>query len=128
MLDDILQMIWVDDDVQTAELSSSEFLGSNTGEADSFPYLWDVGLLGGIVGLNVLLVHDKYLSKLLVISKFGEDDLSSLVHLGIEALVSDLLKISLIWLSHEVFHIDKALLTASSIGIDEFRINNLFFE
>lgn len=128
MLDDVLKMIWVDDDVQSAELSSSEFLGSDTGEANCLPDLWNICLLCGIISTDVFLVHDEDLSELLVVAKLSEQNLGSLIHLVVEALVTDLLKISLIWFSDEVLEVNEALLSAFGIGINEFRVNYLLLK
>lgn len=103
MLNDVLEMVWMNNNIQTAELCGSEFLGSDASKANSLPDFWNISLLGCIVGLNVLFVHDEDLGKLLVVSQLSEEDLGSLVHLGVKALISYLLKISLIRLSHEVF-------------------------
>ena len=68
MLNEIFQMIWKDNDVQTTFAGCGKLLGSDAREAYSFPNLWDVSFLSRLECLNILLEHHLNLSELLVVS------------------------------------------------------------
>lgn len=90
VLDEILQVIRMDDDLQTAQSCSLKFFGSNTCKADSFPDLWDIGFLGSFVCLDVIFEHHMNLGKLLIVSNLLEENLCSSVELIFEASLADL--------------------------------------
>lgn len=67
MSDNFFEVIGVDDDLLSTESSHSEFLSADTGEADRFPDLGNVSLLGSIVSSLVFLKHNISVSELLVV-------------------------------------------------------------
>lgn len=112
-------MIWMNDDIETTKLSSSKLFGSYTSKTDSLPYFWNVSFFSGIICLNVFFIHYENLGKLLVVAKFCEDNFGCFVHLVVEAFLSNLRKISLVWLSYEIFKFDQAFFSALGISINE---------
>lgn len=68
VLDEVLEVVGLDYDVESTSGGGGELLGSDAGEADCLPDLWDVGLFGGLEGLDVLLQHDEDLGELLVVA------------------------------------------------------------
>ena len=95
-------MIWLDDDSLSTEGSHAELFGSDACEADSFPDLRDVCLLGSIKGILELFEHHVGLRELLVVADSLEEDLSGKVELVVEATVTTLLNISLVWIANEL--------------------------
>jgi len=65
---ELLEMIWLDDNSLSTKSSHAEFLSPDASEANSFPDLRDVGLLGGIEGILELLEHDVGLCEFLVVA------------------------------------------------------------
>lgn len=128
VLDDILEVIWVNNYILSAEISCSEFLCSDASEANSFPNFGYVCPLGGIVSLNVFLIHNKHLGQFLIVLKFCENDFGSFVHFEIEAFVSNLHKICLVWLTNKVLKVNQAFFTALSICKNKLRVNCLLLE
>lgn len=98
VLDEIFKVIWMNDDLETTEGGRLEFLGSDAGEADSFPDFWNIGFLGGFVSGNVILEHDMNLSEFLVVSNSCEKNLCCLEELVFEASFSDFKEVSLVWI------------------------------
>jgi hypothetical protein len=68
VLDQILKVIWENDNFHCAHVSSSKLLCSDANEAHLFPDARNVGLLGSLERCLILLKFNKYLSQLLVVS------------------------------------------------------------
>jgi len=128
MLNEVLKMIWLDDDVETTSGSSGELSSSNAGEADCFPDLWDVCLLCSLESGNVFLEHDIDLGELLIVSNSLEKNLGWEVELALEAFFSDLEEISLVWIRNEVLEVSEILISTLGVRVDKFRVDDLFLE
>lgn len=80
----------MNDDLNTAEGCSLELFCSDTGEANSFPDLWDISFLCCLVCLDVIFEHDVNLSKFLIVSNSLEKDFGSIKAFGFEASLTNL--------------------------------------
>jgi len=98
MLEEIFQMVWMNDDLETTESSSLEFLCSDTCEANSFPNFWNVSFLGGFISCDVVFKHNMDLCKFLVVTNSCEKNLGCLIELVVIASLSNFEKVSLIWI------------------------------
>jgi hypothetical protein len=125
VLDEVLEVIWVDDDVETTEIGSSELLSSDASEADCFPNLWDISSLSSLISLGEIKKHDMDLGKFLVVADLGVKDFGSVEKLVVEASVTDYKNISLLWLSNKCLDITEVLVSTLSVREDEFLIDHL---
>jgi len=91
-------MVWVNNYVLTAQRSHPEFLGAHASEADCLPTFRYVNFLGGVECSLVLFKLDVGLGQLLEVMDFFVKDLTSKVKSLVEATVTRLLDICLIWL------------------------------
>jgi hypothetical protein len=123
-LQNILEVVWLHDNVLTAESSHTEFFGSNTGEANSFPYLGNVGFLGCIESSLVLLQFNVGLCEFLIVADALVQNLSCKVESVIEAAITTLLGICLIRLRNKALKIRKVSLSILGVGIDQLRVDS----
>ena len=128
VLNEILKVIWEDNDLHTSHVGSSEFLCSDASEANFLPDLWNVSFLGSLEGSLILLELYEDLSKLVVVSDLAVKNLSCFVETVIIASITALLNVSLVRLAKELLKFWKVSLTTLSIGENKLRVDHLLLK
>mmetsp|Transcript_53199 Transcript_53199/g.78974 ORF Transcript_53199/g.78974 Transcript_53199/m.78974 type:complete len:423 (+) Transcript_53199:745-2013(+) len=119
--DELVQVIGLDDDVQTRNAGEVEFLVLHAGLVDLLPGEDTVGLLGGVDSILELGQGEVARGEALVVADVGEQQLGCLVHLVVEQAVSANLNARDVGLTDELLEIAEAL--ASRQGVDDFGVD-----
>lgn len=119
VLDQIFEVIWEDNNLQTAHVGSTELLGSNACEAHFFPDFRNICFLSSLECSLILLQFNENLSKFVVVSNMLIENLGSFVKFVVEASITTLENVCLIWFTNESLKFRQISLSALSICKDE---------
>ena len=120
-VDEALELVSVDDNVETTDLGEAELLGLDAQKVDLLPDLGRVGLAGGVDGSLVLLQLDEDRREARIVGNVVEEDLGSLIETVVVAAVTDGLDL------RNVGHVDKLLEVREAVSLgkskDELRLD-----
>mmetsp|Transcript_36899 Transcript_36899/g.63699 ORF Transcript_36899/g.63699 Transcript_36899/m.63699 type:complete len:420 (-) Transcript_36899:2862-4121(-) len=119
--DELLQVIRVHDDVQTADVGQAELLGTQTSEVHFLPGGGAVGLGGSIHGLAVLLQVDVAEGQLGVVVDVNEQQLRGLEQTLVEAALADLVDLGHV--GHTDYLLELSQLVHLGQGVDELSVH-----
>mmetsp|Transcript_31357 Transcript_31357/g.52888 ORF Transcript_31357/g.52888 Transcript_31357/m.52888 type:complete len:467 (-) Transcript_31357:1669-3069(-) len=96
VVDDLVELLGVDDDVETTDLSRAELLGIDAGSADLLPGAEVVGLAGGLDSAAKVVELDERGGKTGKVADVVEERLGGLVESLSKAAVTDLLDLGVV--------------------------------
>mmetsp|Transcript_45208 Transcript_45208/g.105419 ORF Transcript_45208/g.105419 Transcript_45208/m.105419 type:complete len:407 (+) Transcript_45208:908-2128(+) len=119
--DHFFQVVWMDDDVLSGDLCTSELLCLHAGQVDLLPRFGVVGLLRRLNCLGVLSELNMAGGQAPVVRDRSVQDLGGLVELLIVETVANCLDVGGVGAANELLHLAQTLCLC--VSIDQFTVN-----